>query len=585
LKNTSLPRRLINAALLAALLLPSASLQAQVPGQSSSILRNTPSEIEREDSRVQGIIAKAEDHFKKGELNLQDHKRQAAREQFDKAVDVVLESGMNVRSHPRLERYYLELVERVYRYEVGQATPNARPAADGASFVAVAQQGGTQQPVPAEVGFVEQKFEPSPLDDLRTLKLDEKESNVSDEDVAKLETEIKNTLDFEFKPHPLVQGFINYYQGRGRGTMESGLRRSGQYMAMARKIFREEGVPEDIVWLGQVESAWRPTARSWAAASGLWQFIPSTGSRFGLRQTAYVDERNSFEKATRASARYLKWLYNRFGNWELAMGAYNTGEGNVDRAISRAGVRDFWAIYPYIAQETRNYVPNILAVILIAKNPEKYGFRNVQRMSPLAYDTVSVPSATNLGLVASLTDTSVDYIRSLNPELRRDMTPPGEAFLLRVPPKRGHQLVALLKRIPVDRRSQMARVVQAAPGESLQAVASRAGTSEAALRQWNAGVDLSKGGALVVPAGGSVVKTLKSYERPNSTAPAGAGLVSYTAKGGETVAQIAARYGASVAEVAKLNGVTPDAPLARGHLIRVPQGKAAPAQPAPSRRR
>jgi membrane-bound lytic murein transglycosylase D len=432
---------------------------------------------------------------------------------------------------------------------------------------------------------VEQKFEPSPLDDLRNLKLDEKESNVSEEEVAKLETEIKNSLDFDFKPHPLVQGFINYYQGRGRGTMETGLRRSGQYMAMARKIFREEGVPEDIVWLGQVESAWRPNARSWAAASGLWQFIPGTGSRFGLRQTAYVDERNGFEKATRASARYLKWLHNRFGNWELAMGAYNTGEGNVDRAIARAGQRDFWAIYPYIAQETRNYVPNILAVILIAKNPEKYGFRNVQRMAPLAYDTVSVPSATSLQLIAALTDTSTDYIRSLNPELRRDMTPPGEAFLLRVPPKRGAQLVALLKRIPVDRRTQMARVVNAAPGESWDVLASRAGTSESALRQWNAGVDLSKGGALVVPAGG-VVKTLKSYERPNSTAaPAGAGLVSYTAKGGETIAQIAARYGASVAEVAKLNGVTPDAPLARGHLIRVPQGKGAPAASAPARRR
>jgi membrane-bound lytic murein transglycosylase D len=574
---------LANAALLSTLLLPSISLQAQVSPQ--SYLRNTPSEIEREDPRVQKIVDDAEKHFRLGELNLRDQKRQAAREEFDKAVDMVLESGMDVRSNPRLQRYYLELVERVYRYEVPQGVPGQRPAADGAAFVAVAQQNGPQAPVTTEVGFAEQKFEPSPLDDLRKLTLDEKESNVSAEDVAKLETEIKNSLDFDFKPHPLVQGFINYYQGRGRATMESGLRRSGQYTTLARKIFREEGVPEDIVWLGQVESAWRPTARSWAAASGLWQFIPGTGSRFGLRQTAYVDERNSFEKATRASARYLKWLHNRFGNWELAMGAYNTGEGNVDRAISRAGARDFWAIYPYIAQETRNYVPNILAVILIAKNPEKYGFRNVQRMSPLAYDTVSVPSATSLSLIASLTDTSTDYIRSLNPELRRDMTPPGEAFLLRVPPKRGHQLVALLKRIPVDRRNQMARVVQAAPGENLGTVAARTGTSEAALRQWNAGVDLSKGGALVVPAGG-VVKTLKSYERPNSGgAPAGTGLVSYTARGGETVAQVAARYGASVAEVAKLNGVTADAPLARGQQLRVPASKSPAAQAPTARRR
>ncbi|HEX8352413.1 MAG TPA: lytic transglycosylase domain-containing protein, partial [Pyrinomonadaceae bacterium] len=476
MKNTSLPRRLANAALLAALLLPSVSLRAQVSQQ--SYLRNTPSEIEREDPRVTKIIEEAEKHFKLGELNLKDHKRQAAREAFDKAVDIVLESGMDVRSNPRLQNYYLQLVESVYRYEVPQGVPAQRPAQDGAAaFVTVAQQnGGPQQPVPAEVGFVEQKFEPSPLDTLRTLELDKKESNVSAEDVAKLETEIKNSLDFNFKPHPLVQGYINYYQGRGRGTMETGLRRSGQFVPKSREIFRRVGVPEDIVWLGQVESSWRQTARSWAAASGLWQFIPSTGSRFGLRQTAYVDERNGFEKPTEASARYLKWLYNRYGNWELAMAAYNTGEGNIDRAIRRAGVADFWAIYPYIAQETRNYVPNILAVILIAKNPEKYGFRNIQRMPALAYDTVSVPSATSLTLIASLTDTSTDYIRSLNPELRRDMTPPGESFLLRVPPKRGHQLVALLKRIPAERRSQMARVVKAAPGEGWDVVAARAGT-------------------------------------------------------------------------------------------------------------
>lgn len=584
MNNTSLPRRFANAALLATLLLPSVSLQAQAPQQ--SYLRNTPSEIERDDPRVNKIVEDAEKHFRLGELNLKDQKRQAAREEFDKAVDTVLESGMDVRSNPRLNRYYLELVERVYRYEVPQGVPVSRPAPNGATFQTVTQQdGGVQTPAPVEVGFVDQKFEPSPLDTLRTLELDKKETEVSADDVAKLENEIKNTLDFSFTPHPLVQGFINYYQGRGRGTMETGLRRSGQYMQMARKIFREEGVPEDIVWLGQVESAWRPTARSWAAASGLWQFIPGTGSRFGLRQTAYVDERNSFEKATRASARYLKWLHNRFGNWELAMGAYNTGEGNVDRAISRAGQRDFWAIYPYIAQETRNYVPNILAVILIAKNPEKYGFRNVQRMSPLAYDTVSVPSATSLQLVAALTDTNLDSLRSLNPELRRDSTPPGEAYLLRVPPKRGHQMVALLKRIPPDRRNQMARVVQAAPGENWETVASRAGVSAASLQQWNAGVDLAKGGALIVPAGGRVMQTMKPYERPNSTGTAGAGLVSYTARGGETIAQIAARYGASVAEVAKINGVSADEPLARGRQIRVPQGKSANAPAAPARRR
>lgn len=582
MKNTSLPRFVTSAALLATLLAP--SLQAQTPTQ--SYLRNTPSDIEREDPRVNSIIARAEEHFKLGKMNLNDQKRQAAREEFDRAVDTVLESGMDVRSNPRLQRYYLELVERVYREEVPQGSP---APTSGASFVNVAQNDGQQQPAPPQVGFVDQKFEPCTCDELSKIELNEKESKVSDKEVAEAE-QVKNTLDFDFKLHPMVVGYINFYQGRGRGTMETGLRRSGQYIAMARKIFREEGVPEDIVWLGQIESTWRPTARSWAAASGLWQFIPGTGARFGLRQTAYVDERNSFEKATRASAQYLKWLYNRFGNWELAMGAYNTGEGNIDRAIARAGSRDFWAIYPYIAQETRNYVPNILATILIAKNPEKYGFRNVQRMSPLAYDTISVPSATSLGLVASLTDTNIDYLRSINPELRRDMTPPGEAYLLRVPPKRGHQLVALLKRIPVDRRSQMARVIQAAPGETYEAVAARAGVSASTLQQWNAGVDLAKGGTLVVPAGGGgrMMPTARFESRPTGGATLSSSLRSYTAKGGETIAQIAAQFGASVEEVVKQNGIAANTPLSRGQQIQVPsRGGSAPAASAPatSRRR
>lgn len=575
---TSLPRVFASAALAAAFILPSTALRAQVSTQ--SYLRNTPNEIEREDPRVKQIIDRAETYFNQGKLNLETNKRQAAREDFDRAVDTVLEAGVDVRANPRLQRYYLELVERIYRFEVpAQGAP--RNAQSAASFVEVAQN-DAQKPA-SQVGFVVQKFEPSPLDELSKLVLNEEESKVSDEQVAEAE-EIKNTLDFKFKLHPLVVQYINYYQGRGRGTMETGLRRSGQYMTMARKIFREEGVPEDVVWLGQVESAWRPTARSWAAASGLWQFIPSTGSRFGLRQTAYIDERNSYEKATRASAKYLKWLANRYnGNWELAMAAYNTGEGNIDRAIARAGAADFWTIYPYIAQETRNYVPNILAVILISKNPEKYGFRNVERMAPLAYDTVSVPSATSLQLIASLCDTSVDYIRSLNPELRRDMTPPGEAYHVRVPPKRGPQLVALLKRIPVERRNQLARVVSVEAGESLEAVASRTGTSLSALQQWNSGVDLKSGGKLVVPVGGSLVRTAKSFERPRDGAAPASSLRTVTARRGETLSQLAARSGASLAEVVKLNGIPANAALEGGQKIKVPvSGNAAPSS---SRRR
>ncbi|MCA1635681.1 MAG: transglycosylase SLT domain-containing protein [Acidobacteria bacterium] len=578
MKNTSLPRLVANAALIAAFITPSLTLQAQIPAK--SYLRDTPNEIEREDPRVQQIIARAEEQFKLGELNLKDNKREAARQKFDQAVDTVLESGMDVRSNPRLQKFYLELVERVYRVEV--PTQGLPATQGGALSVEVAQNGSA----PPQIGFGDQKFEPSPLDEYSKLILTREETEVSNEQVAKLEDEIKTTLDFKFTPHARVQGFINFYQGRGRGTMETGMRRSGQFMTMARRIFREEGVPEDIAWLGQVESSWRPQVRSWAAASGLWQFIPSTGARFGLRQTAYVDERNSFEKATRASAKYLKWLANRYGgNWELAMGAYNTGEGNIDRAIRRAGSSDFWTIYPYIAQETRDYVPNILATILIGKSPQKYGFRNVQKMSPLSYDIVNVPSATSLHLIASLTDSNVDFLRSINPELRRDMTPPGEGYNIRVPAKRGGQLVALLKRIPTDRRDQLARVIPVAAGEDLQAVAARTGASLSQLQQWNGGVDLSKGGKVIVPTGRSVVQTAKVYERGRgSSTSIGSSLRMVAAQGGETIAQLAARVGASVDDVAKLNGMSAGTSLAHGQQVRVPSsGK--PAAAAPSRRR
>ncbi|MBA2340386.1 MAG: transglycosylase SLT domain-containing protein, partial [Pyrinomonadaceae bacterium] len=351
------------------------------------------------------------------------------------------------------------------------------------------------------------------------------------------------------------------------------------------KIFREEGVPEDIAWLGQIESAWRPQAYSSAAASGLWQFIPSTGARFGLRQTAWVDERNSFEKATRASARYLKWLASRYnGNWELAIGAYNTGEGNIDRAIARAGSADFWRIYPYIAQETRNYVPNILATILIAKNPQTYGFRVAQRDTPVesTYDIVRVPNATSLQFIADATDTSTDYLRSLNPELRRDVTPRGEAYDVRVPAGKSKLFVALLRRVPSGSR-ESARVIRVAPNENLASVAARTGTTVAQLQVWNGGADTAADGRVVVPAR-NVRQAAMPYERRsagNSPAAAGSSLVRVKASAGDTIAKIAARYNASADEVARLNSVAVDEPLEQGREITVPSRTGA----APSSRR
>jgi membrane-bound lytic murein transglycosylase D len=203
---------------------------------------------------------------------------------------------------------------------------------------------------------------------------------------------------------------------------------------MAERVFKQEGVPTDLVWLAQVESGWNPYAFSSAAAKGIWQFIPATGSRFGLIQNYWVDERSNPEKSTRAAAKYLKWLADRYkGDWMLALAAYNTGEGNVDSAIARAGTRDFWRIHSarYIASETRNYVPAILAVITIAKNAKMYGFE-VPPASQYRYETRMIASQTDLRPLAKKLKISYGSLLEMNPELQRGVTPPGK-HVIRIP--------------------------------------------------------------------------------------------------------------------------------------------------------
>jgi membrane-bound lytic murein transglycosylase D len=562
----------------AAIFIP-AIVQAQ-PGGSSA--REIQTEVQKTDPRVDQIIERANDHFRKGKLNLEDNKREQARDEFDKAVDEILMSGLDVRASQRLQTFYLELVEKVYREEVPllqtapqqNATPVVAqgPANPKTEQTEIAQ---VQQPKPVTIGFRQQGFEPSPLDALSKLILTEDQKKVSQEQLATLE-EVKNSLDFGFTINPLIQQYINYYQGPvGRRTMEAGLRRSGRYMKIARETFRREGVPEDITWLGQVESAWSPNARSWAAASGLWQFISGTGAQYGLRQTAWVDERNGIEKPTAASAKYLKDLARHFnGDWLLAMAAYNTGQYNIDRAIARAGSANYWKIYPYIAQETRNYVPNILAVILIAKNPEKYGFHGIKPEPAMSFDTFPVQSATSLRLIADATDTSVDYIQALNPELRRDTTPRGENYNVRVPAGKSKQLASVLKRVTPDRRD-MARVISIAPGEDIQSVANRTGVSVAALQLMNPGVDLKSTNKLVVP--NSSIR-LTNWKRSSTTADANAApsLSKLRARKGDTIAKIAAANKMSVDELARLNGIGPNVELKAGQEIKLPGASTAP---------
>jgi membrane-bound lytic murein transglycosylase D len=580
---SSFPRLVVCAAVLMSILGATTVVPAQIPAGSSA--RSIQTEVEKSNARVSQIIARAEDHFRKGKLNLEDNKRSEARDEFDQAVDTLLESGLDVRANQRLQTFYLELVERIYREEVpiGHGLPHATTALIAQNGQQPAAPDGKPQVAP-QVGFREQKFEPSELDLLSKVILTPEEQNVSQDDVNALE-QAKGNVNFAFTINPLIQQYINYFQGRGRSTMEAGLRRSGRYMPMARRIFKEEGVPVDIAWLGQVESAWKPNALSVAAASGLWQFVPATGRQYGLRQSAWIDERNSFEQATRASARYLKDLAKRYNNnWELAMGGYNTGAGNIDRGIARAGSASFWTIYPYLYQETRNYVPQILATILIAKNPEKYGFGGIKPEPPLAYDVVQLPTTTSLQLIADATDSNVDYLRSINPELRRDVTPRDGIYNVRVPPGRSKQLVAVLKRIPGDQRDT-ARVISVVPGEDLQSVAGRTGVSVAQLEAVNHGVDLKSTSKLVLPTGGIRLTNWKRSKPANEEVPAAPALTKVRARKGDTIAKIAEAHHVSAGDVARLNGLSLNGELQAGQEIKLPGSAASTSAPTPRRRR
>ncbi|HEX5733563.1 MAG TPA: lytic transglycosylase domain-containing protein [Blastocatellia bacterium] len=386
----------LSAILMAALVAPAASIAAP---------NNNRQAADQKQSQIQDIIKDAERHYQAGQEAYAEGEYDRARREFDLAVDTVLIASIDVRSDDNLRVYYRELIEKINRYQI----------------LAMEQKDG---------GFNEQRYEPSPLDKIASL------SEADLEEVAAEGEEATNVrYNFGFTPgHPINQ-FISYFtRGRGRVTMEAGLQRSVRYRHMAERIFKEEGIPTDLIWLAQVESNWNPYAFSSAAAKGIWQFIPSTGVRFGLAQNYWVDERSNPEKSTRAAAKYLKWLSTRYkGDWMLALAAYNTGEGNIDSAIARSGSRDFWRIHRggYIANETRNYVPAILAVVTIAKNPRKYGF-DLPPTYPYKYETRTIASQTDLRAMAKKLKISYGSLLELNPELQRGVTPPGK-HIIRIP--------------------------------------------------------------------------------------------------------------------------------------------------------
>ncbi|MBN1958600.1 MAG: LysM peptidoglycan-binding domain-containing protein [Desulfuromonadales bacterium] len=280
--------------------------------------------------------------------------------------------------------------------------------------------------------------------------------------------------DFPMSNHPRVERLIERYSGSQKATFGRWLERAGRYIPKIQMVFASEGLPLDLAYLAMIESGFNVRAYSWAHAAGPWQFIESTGRLYGLQNDWWQDGRLDLEKSTRAAARHLKYLYTRFdGDWYLAVAAYNAGGGKVRKAVKESGSRDFWTLTEgrVLREETRNYLPKLLAALTIVKDLEAYGFDQLTFDDPLEYDTVTVETTTDLDIIAGFAGVSYQQLKELNPELKRWCTPPGvKDYVLRVPLGSAGQVENLYAQLPRDQRASYHRH-QIKKGDTLQVLA------------------------------------------------------------------------------------------------------------------
>ncbi len=376
-------------------------------------------------------------------------------------------------------------------------------------------------------------------------------------------------------PIPLndrVLHYVGLFQGRLRDFLAGGLERGSRYLPMVQSVFRAEGVPLDLAYVPLIESAFKPTALSRASARGMWQFMRGTAGDFGLKQDWYIDERADPEKATRAAARYFKQLYGMFSDWHLAMASYNGGPGRVQRAMRAARLGDFWELTAtdrYLPRETREYVPMILAAVIIAKNPTQYGFE-APPIEALTYDKVEVTSAVDLRRVAEWTGASIDEIQALNPELRRWTTPLRfDRYEVKVPAGTGDQFSARLAAAGPSELSAF-RFHTVRRRESLASIARKLGVSRTDLAQANglsARAAVRSGQRLLIPRA-PAAPLLASATRPtgpeaspatgvasraSASATDDADVRVHRVKRGETLYAIANAYDVTVADLRAWN--------------------------------
>lgn len=496
------------------------------------------------------LIEVSRKHFEDGERELKMGHLERARVEFDRAVNVLLESPYGARADARTREHFDRLIDRINAHEV----------------TALAQGDG----------FSEAKTEPASLDEILAI------ATFPDAD-AETEEAVKADLalteyDVPIPQNAKVLAAVELLTGRLRDYVQESLVRGSKYLPMIQNVFRAEGLPLDLAYIPVIESGFKMNALSKASAKGPWQFMLATAKDHGLQTDWYIDERSDPEKATVAAAKYLKTLHKMFnGDWHLVLAAYNGGLGRLQRAMVRAGDEDFWSLsasQTHLPRETREYVPLILAAIIVAKNPAQYGLEGVDA-DPVTYDKVSVPRAVDLRRVAEWTGTTIDEIQTLNPELRRWTTPVRHPnYEVKVPTGTGERLAArLASATPADLGALNWYTVK--PGDTLATVARRLKVNRVDLAQANhLGVAsrLRAGQDLIIPRAPATLLAART-ERPAPTVVASRSIggtatvattgrqsepapVVYLVKRGDTLSSIARLFNTTVAHLQDLNRLT-----------------------------
>jgi peptidoglycan lytic transglycosylase D len=513
---------------------------------------------------VTALIAESRRHFTEAEQEVAVGHLEQARKAFDLSVDVLLQSPYGARSEPHIREHFDQIVERISAYEM-----SALAKGDG---------------------FVEKQYAPASIDELLALStFDQPAPTTALQNTV--ETDLQLTQhDIDIPLNSKVFSYIELFQNGLHDWFDEGLRRGSRYLPMIQEVFRAQGLPMDLAYVPIIESAFNPNAQSRAKAKGMWQFMRGTGLDHGLKQNWYIDERSDPEKATRAAATYLKTLGNMFnGDWHLALASYNSGPSRVQHAMTRARKNDFWDLTEtarFLPHETREYVPMILAAIVIAKNPVQYGF-NFAAELPLSYEKVTVTDAIDLRQVAEWTGVPIDDIQALNPELRRWTTPvrtsqyelkvpvgTGDAFRARLSEtspeslsalqwhtvKRGESLLSIARKLQVKQAdladanylSIRARVT---PGQQL--IIPRAPTTLLAARADNPAPEPEMAVARpVAPAKASLVLATSARLEPQK--------VVYRVKHGDTLFSIARLYNTTVDSLKNWN-----AAIIKGNRINI----------------